>query len=54
MDAKDKAPGIYPLSVRKGDMISNTVPFAVDTLPECLRTGAQRLAADRPGRSRFR
>ena len=36
MDAKDKTPGIYPLSVRKGDMISNTMPFAVDTLPECL------------------
>ena len=36
MDAKDKAPGIHPLSVRKGDTISNTVPFAVDTLPECL------------------
>ncbi len=36
MDAKDKTPGIYPLSVRKGEMISNTMPFAVDTLPECL------------------
>ncbi|MGO8751924.1 MAG: PPC domain-containing protein [Thermoguttaceae bacterium] len=36
MDAKDKAPGVYPLSVRKGDIASNTVPFAVDTLPECL------------------
>jgi hypothetical protein len=29
-------PGIYPLSVRKEDRISNPVPFAVDTLPECL------------------
>ena len=36
MDAKDKAAGSYPISVRKGDMISNRVPFAVDTLPECL------------------
>ena len=36
MDAKDMTPGIHPLSVRKGDMISNTMPFAVDTLPECL------------------
>ncbi len=36
MDAKDKAPGVYPLSVRQGDLLSNTVPFAVDTLPECL------------------
>jgi hypothetical protein len=29
-------PGIYPVSVRKEDRISNRVPFAVDTLPECL------------------
>jgi hypothetical protein len=36
MDARQKAPGIYPLSVNKGDMTSNSVPFAVDTLPECL------------------
>jgi len=31
---KDKAPGVYPISVRKGDMVSNRLPFAVDTLPE--------------------
>ena len=36
MDATDKAPGIYPLSTSKGNMISNTVPFVVDNLPECL------------------
>lgn len=30
------APGIYSLSVRKGEWISNPVPFAVDTLPEGL------------------
>jgi hypothetical protein len=29
-------PGIYPLSVRKEDRVSNLVPFAVDPLPECL------------------
>jgi hypothetical protein len=29
-------PGIYPLSVSKGDRVSNRVPFALDTLPECL------------------
>ena len=29
-------PGIHPLSVRKEDRVSNRVPFAVDTLPECL------------------
>jgi hypothetical protein len=34
MDAKDKGPGIYPLSVRKGEVDSNQVPFMVDTLPE--------------------
>jgi hypothetical protein len=36
IDAKDMTPGLRPLSVRKGDTISNTMPFAVDTLPECL------------------
>jgi len=36
MDGKDKTPGIYPFSVRKGEQVSNCVPFAVDTLPECL------------------
>jgi hypothetical protein len=35
-DAKDKAPGVYPLSVRKDGRVSNPVPFAVDTLPEAL------------------
>jgi hypothetical protein len=29
-------PGVYPLAVRKEDRISNDMPFAVDTLPECL------------------
>ncbi|MCU0983104.1 MAG: PPC domain-containing protein, partial [Pirellulaceae bacterium] len=33
-DAKD-TPVVYPLTVRQGDLLSNTVPFAVDTLPEC-------------------
>jgi hypothetical protein len=36
IDAKDMTPGIHPISVRKGDMMSNTMPFAVETLPECL------------------
>jgi len=35
-DAKGKTPGVYPLSVRKGEQTSNSVPFAIDTLPECL------------------
>jgi hypothetical protein len=29
-------PGVYPLSVRKENRLSNRVPVAVDTLPECL------------------
>jgi hypothetical protein len=36
MDATDKEPGTYPLCARKGEWVSNFVPFAVDTLPECL------------------
>ena len=51
VDAKDKQSGIIPLSVRKGDQVSNIVPFAVDTLPECLekepnnsRDNAQKVA----------
>jgi len=36
MDTRDKTSGVYPLSVRKGDIISNTVSFAVGSLPECL------------------
>jgi hypothetical protein len=34
IDAKDMTPGIHPLSLGKGQMISNTMPFLVDTLPE--------------------
>jgi hypothetical protein len=36
MDAHGKEPGIQTLSVPKGTRLSNSVPFAVDTLPECL------------------
>ena len=35
LDNRDKAPGIYPVSVRKDDWLSNLAPFAVDDLPEC-------------------
>ncbi|MBM4153923.1 MAG: hypothetical protein FJ221_02695 [Lentisphaerae bacterium] len=31
-------PGALPIAVDKGDRISNFVPFAIDTLPECLET----------------
>ena len=36
MDAKDKEPGVLAVSVHKEELVSNSVPFAVDTLPECL------------------
>jgi len=35
-DSRGKATGVYPISVRKGEWISNHVPFAVDALPERL------------------
>jgi hypothetical protein len=35
-EAKDKDPGVYPISASKNGLISNPVPFVVDTLPECL------------------
>jgi hypothetical protein len=34
VDAKEEPTGTIPVSVRKGKLISNDVPFAVDTLPE--------------------
>jgi hypothetical protein len=40
VDGKDKSPGIHQFSVRKDGHISNFVPFAVDTLPECLEKEA--------------
>ncbi|MBC8868535.1 MAG: PPC domain-containing protein, partial [Planctomycetes bacterium] len=36
MNGKDGDPGIYPLSVHEDQQVSNSVPFAVDTLPECV------------------
>ncbi len=32
--AKNKAAGLHPISVRKGEWVSNRAPFEVDTLPE--------------------
>jgi len=34
MDAKGRAPGIYPLSTSREGLASNSVPFMVDSLPE--------------------
>ncbi|MDD4871994.1 MAG: PPC domain-containing protein [Kiritimatiellae bacterium] len=36
VDNHDKTAGIYPVSVRKDDLVSNFAPFAVDNLPECV------------------
>ena len=35
LDTKDKEPGLIPVSVLRDGMVSNCVPFAVGTLPEC-------------------
>lgn len=36
-DTKDAVPGVYPITTRGEDgFISNPMPFAMDTLPECL------------------
>jgi hypothetical protein len=34
LDANQMTPGVHPISVRRGDAISNTMPLRVDTLPE--------------------
>jgi hypothetical protein len=64
LGAEAQGPGVRPISVRKDGQVSNGVPFAVDTLPECLEQEpnnepktAHRIAAtqivngriDRPG-----
>ena len=36
LDLKNQPPGLYPFLVRGDGRPSNRVPFAVDTLPECL------------------
>lgn len=36
VDATGKSAGILPLTVQKGDRVSNRVPFVLDTLPECI------------------
>ncbi len=52
MDAKDQGAGrLSAFRSRKGKCISNAVPFAVDTLPECLE---QEPNNDRPTPSRSR
>lgn len=36
VDNRDKPPGVYSLAEQKQEWISDRVPFAVDSLPECL------------------
>jgi len=36
VDNQDQVPGVCPLAVRGQEWLSGRVPFAVDTLPECL------------------
>ncbi len=36
VDNKDRIPGVYPLAGQNDAWISGRVPFAVDSLPECL------------------
>ena len=36
VEALDKEPGRYPISVRQRKLNSNQLPFVIDTLPECL------------------
>jgi hypothetical protein len=35
-DFRGKVEGVYPVSLRKGDWTSNSVPFALDSLPETI------------------
>jgi hypothetical protein len=35
-----RTPGVRPIFACSGKFLSNSVPFAVDTLPECLETGS--------------
>ena len=41
---KDAKPGHHLIAATNGKLVSNYVPFALDTLPECLDTGTQRRA----------
>jgi hypothetical protein len=45
-DAKDKKPGVYPLDMPKAEAIANTVPFAVDALPEVLEAKPNAMPAN--------
>lgn len=44
-DTKGRVPGVYPVSLSKGDFSSNRMPFAVDNYPEVLDRGPNNTAA---------
>ena len=46
LDANDKEPGIVPISLHKDELVSNCMPFAVDTLPECIEKEGNNNHAD--------
>ncbi|UCG46958.1 MAG: PPC domain-containing protein [Phycisphaerales bacterium] len=48
LDTTAKGPGILPVWVRKGNLVSNRVPFAVDTLPEFAEKEPNRLDGVQP------
>ena len=48
LDSRPGGSGVSPLSVLQGELASNRVPFAVDTLPECLEKEPNDSPAKRP------
>ena len=42
MLTQDAAPGVYPIVARRNGFVSNGMPFALDTLPECFTKPANR------------
>jgi len=48
VDGAEKGPGIIPVALGRGERSSNTMPFALDTLPECLENEPN----DKPTRAR--
>ncbi|MBL7040053.1 MAG: peptidase [Pirellulaceae bacterium] len=36
LDTKGRSPDVHPIVILKGQRVTNHVPFAVDTLPDCL------------------
>jgi hypothetical protein len=49
-DARDKAPGVYQLSARNEQWMSNCVPFSVDALPETVAQAFEPVPAQ-PGKA---